>query len=128
MTIPPCRIGKGATVEIDFDTFLKLASFLLSVSAMVYAFFVNRKKDTDERFAAGSKRMDKHDTDIASLKQSVRSMPGKDDIHALQLEAVKQTGALREMQAVMDGNAKIMSRLETIVSRHEDHLLDGGKK
>lgn len=128
MTIPPFRIGKGATVEIDFDTFLKLASFLLSVSAMVYAFFVNRKKDTDERFAAGSKRMDKHDTDIASLKQSVRSMPGKDDIHALQLEAVKQTGALREMQAVMDGNAKIMSRLETIVSRHEDHLLDGGKK
>lgn len=115
-------------MEIDFDTFLKLASFLLSVSAMVYAFFVNRKKDTDERFAAGSKRMDKHDTDIASLKQSVRSMPGKDDIHALQLEAVKQTGALREMQAVMDGNAKIMSRLETIVSRHEDHLLDGGKK
>ncbi|WP_246534518.1 DUF2730 domain-containing protein [Aliiroseovarius lamellibrachiae] len=115
-------------MTIDLDTALKLFTVILSVGTAVYAFFVNRKKDTDERFTAGSKRMDDHDKDIASLKQSVRSMPGKDDIHALQLEAVKQTGALREMQAVMDGNAKIMSRLETIVSRHEDHLLDGGKK
>ncbi|UWQ00837.1 DUF2730 domain-containing protein [Aliiroseovarius crassostreae] len=115
-------------MEIDLDTFLKLASLFLSISAMVYAFFVNRKKDTDERFNEGSKRMDRHHSRIAAVEQSIKAMPGKDDIHALQLEAVKQTGALREMQAVMDGNAKIMSRLETIVSRHEDHLLDGGKK
>jgi hypothetical protein len=55
-------------------------------------------------------------------------MPGKDDMHGLQLELVKQTGAMNEMRAVMAGNAKIMERLEIIVSRHEAHLLDGGKK
>jgi hypothetical protein len=52
-------------------------------------------------------------------------MPGTGDIHALQLELVKQTGSLAEMRAVMEGNAKIMARLETIVSRHEDHLIGG---
>jgi hypothetical protein len=54
-------------------------------------------------------------------------MPGKDDMHSLQLELVKQTGSLNEMRAVMEGNAKIMARLEAIVTRHENHLLDGGK-
>jgi hypothetical protein len=32
------------------------------------------------------------------------------------------------MGAVMAGNTKIMERLEVIVGRHEDHLLDGARK
>ena len=32
---------------------------------------------------------------------------------------------MSRMEAVMEGNTKIMSRLEQIVSRHEDHLLKG---
>lgn len=122
-------------LSLDLDTALKLASFALSIGAVIYAFFANRKKDTDARFEAvddrfneGSKRMDRHDGRIASLEQAIQAMPGKDDMHSLQLELVKQTGALAEMRAVMEGNQKIMARLENIVSRHEDHLLDGGKR
>ncbi len=115
-------------MNFDVDTGIKLASFGLSVAAIVYSWFSSRKKDVDERFKEGSKRMDRHETRIAGLEQSVQSMPGKDDVHAVQLEMVKQTGSLNEMRAVMEGNAKIMGRLEAIVSRHEDHLLDGAKK
>lgn len=114
-------------MSFDIETALKLASLALSISAMVYAFFANRKKDVDERFKDGARRMDRHEGRIAVIEQTMQTMPGKDDVHALQLELVKQTGSLNEMRAVMEGNAKIMARLEAIVSRHEDHLLDGGK-
>lgn len=113
---------------IDWDLALKAVSVALSMGAFGYAFFVNRRKDVDERFKTGSDRMDRHERRISVIEQTVQSMPGKDEMHGLQLELVKQTGAMNEMRAVMEGNAKIMARLETIVSRHEDHLLDGTKK
>lgn len=115
-------------MNFDVDTLIKLASFGLSVGAIIYAWFSGRRKYVDERFKEGSKRMDRHGERIAEIEQTIRSLPGKDDVHAMQLEMVKQTGSLNEMRAVMEGNAKIMSRLESIVSRHEDHLLDGVKK
>lgn len=111
-------------MNFDFDTALKLASFAISVGAMVYAFFVNRRKDVDERFRDGSKRMDRHDGRIATLEQTVQAMPEKEDLHQLQLKLAEMNGSLLRMTAVMDGNAQIMGRLETIVSRHEDHLLN----
>lgn len=115
-------------MTFDLNTMLKVASFALSVGAIIYAFFANRQKETEARFKEGSKRMDRHEGRISSLEQTIQSMPGKDDMHKLQIELVKQTGSLNEMRAVMEGNSNIMARLEIIVSRHEDHLLDGGKK
>jgi len=114
-------------MTIDLDAALKVASFALSIGAMVYAFFVNRRKDVDARFGEGAKRMDRHEARIASVEQSIAAMPDADDIHAVQLSLAEQTGALREIRAIMDGNGKVMARLEAIVSRHEDHLLNGGK-
>ncbi|CAM3972494.1 DUF2730 family protein [Phaeobacter sp. JH18-32] len=110
-------------MTLDLETILKLTNLGISVCAIIYTFFATRQKDTDERFKEGSKRMDRHENRIAALEQTVQILPGTGDIHALQLELVKQTGSLAEIRAVMDGNAKIMARLETIVSRHEDHLI-----
>ncbi len=111
---------------IDFDLTVT-ASLLLSIAAMAFAWFRTRREDVDDRFKDGSKRMDRHENRIAAMEQTVQSLPDKDDVHAMQIEMVKQTGSLNEMRAVMEGNAKIMARLEAIVSRHEDHLLDGNK-
>lgn len=124
---------------IDPDFAIKAVSFLLSIAAMVYSFIATRRKDVDEnlkalrdhvdtRDAELSNRQDRHDNRLLTLEQTVQSLPGKDDMHQLQLELAKMSGEMREMNAVMSGNAKIMSRLEAIVSRHEDHLLDGGSK
>ncbi|SEK33767.1 Protein of unknown function [Roseovarius azorensis] len=124
---------------IDWDIFWKALGVIFPILAALYTFIATRRKDLDARLDArdasvnskledGDDRMDRHENRIARIEQTISSMPGKDDMHALQLELVKQTGAMNEMRAVMEGNAKIMARLEIIVSRHEDHLLDGGKK
>ena len=49
-------------------------------------------------------------------------------MHQLHLAMKEMQGEMKTTAAVMEGNNKIMSRLEDIVARHENHLLDGGMK
>lgn len=125
---------------LPFDATITWAMILSALNAG-FVWWRTRDKKLDERFAAvwarfekgderlkaGSDRMDRFDLRIGGLEQALKSLPGKDDLHVLQLELVRQTGSLNEMNAFMAGHAKIMERLEIIVSRHEDHLLGGGK-
>ena len=126
---------------LDPET-IKLAiiviNFLLGLAVGVYTFIKTRRKDVDEkiqelakdvdvRLKEGSKRMDRHDQRMTAAEQTIKSMPEKDDIHSIELQMVDMVGSLKEIRAIMDGNAKIMECVETIVSRHEDHLLEGGK-
>lgn len=103
-------------------------SVVLSVIVIIFTWFRTRRHDVDGRFKAGSERMDAHERRISSLEQTVNVMPDKDDMHALQIEITRMVGKLGQMQATMEGNAKIMERLEVIVSRHEDHLIDGARR
>ena len=86
------------------------------------------RKATNERIGSLVGRQDRHETRLQSLEQTVTGLPAKDHIHDLKLELAALRGELKAMAAVMEGNNKIMVRLETIVTRHEDHLLDGGRK
>jgi phage shock protein A len=81
---------------------------------------------SQERKADGE-RMERLDARIASMEQSMRILPGRDDLHELQLSMRSMQGDMKALTAVMEGNAQIMTRLETVVGRHEQHLLDGGK-
>lgn len=113
---------------IDWDLILKGTGVLLPVLGGIYTFIATRRKGVDKEIGDVKSRMDRLDARVVRIEDTLSAMPGKDDMHGLQLELVKQTGAMNEMRAVMAGNAKIMERLEIIVSRHEAHLLDGGKK
>ena len=113
---------------MDWDLFWKGLGVIFPMLVAFYTFIATRRKDLDKDLKDGRDRMDRHEARISRLEQAVQNMPGKDDMHALQLELVKQTGSMEKMAAVMEGNAMITARLEVIVSRHEQHLLDGGKK
>ncbi|WP_456387923.1 DUF2730 family protein [Profundibacter sp.] len=103
-------------------------NLILSVIVIFFAWFRTRNHNVDDEFKTLTDRMDRHSGRIAALEQTITVMPDKDDMHKLQIEMVKMTGNLGQIQAVMEGNAKIMTRLEDIVSRHEDHLLEGNKR
>lgn len=64
---------------------------------------------------------------VSRLEQTVMALPGREQLHQLQLNLVEIGGELKEMRAIMDGNNKLMTRLETIVVRHEEHMLDNAK-
>ncbi len=114
-------------MTLDLDLLLKFVTFAISIGAMVYAFFANRRKDVDQRFHDGTQRMNRIDARVTRLEQEIKTLPGTADMHQLQLQLSELNGSLREVHAVMEGNAKVMTRVEAIVSRHEDHLLEGAK-
>lgn len=94
---------------------------LLNLANMVWMIMSGPAKKLGERIDGQSLRLTDHDQRITALEQSMRSLPVKDDLHGVQLALSEMRGDLREMRA-------IMGRMETIVTRHEDHLLDGGKR
>ncbi|MBM1816244.1 DUF2730 family protein [Sulfitobacter pseudonitzschiae] len=97
-------------------------ALVVSIGAMVYSFLVNRRKDVDQRFTDGSRRMDRLDGRVASLEQEVKVMPGKDDVHSLQMTLSDVRGDMKAMAATMSAMAESINRTENIVTRHEDHL------
>ena len=116
-------------VTVDLDIVLKAASFVLSVAALIVAWFASRRREVDTRMKqvetrlhAGDERMEGHDLRLQALEQSVAGMPGKDDLHALRLTLSEMGGDMKAIRATMKGMADSLHRTESIVGRHEDHL------
>jgi hypothetical protein len=112
-------------VSIDPKLFVDVLALLISVGACVYAFFVNRRKDVDQRFTEGSRRMDRIDARVAKLESALEAMPGKDDVHSLRLLLADMGGEMKAIHATMGGMSETMKRLENSVARHDDHLRNG---
>jgi hypothetical protein len=112
---------------VNFDWTVSLP-LLLAVGSFLYTHYRTRTRSLDQRDEEGAHRLDRHDSRLQSLEEKLAAMPGKEDLHQLHLDIARISGAISRMEAVTEGNAKIMERLERIVSRHEDHLLNGVKK
>ncbi len=131
---------------IDLATlkeWLSVIAILLSIGTAIGTWFVTRRKGVDARIDAAEtrldertdanreridgtdRRLDRMDQRLVHLEQTVSDMPSREDIHKVELQLSGMTGSLSRIEAVMAGNNEIMKRLETIVSRHEDHLLNG---
>ncbi|SMH35952.1 DUF2730 family protein [Maritimibacter sp. HL-12] len=137
--------AQAAMGALVFDWTVSLG-LLLALGNIIFTFFRTRRKavedqftvvksgidakfeQVEDRFAEGSKRMDRHDLRLQSLEQSVHNMPGREDLHRVEMLMAEMGGNMKEIRAVMEGNGAIMARLEQVVTRHEEHLLDGGKR
>lgn len=93
------------------------ASFLLSLTAMVVAWLRTRRRDLDERIGALGQRVD-------TLERSMHGVPGREDVHSLKLGLSELAGEIRVVGAQLSGQRDILGRLEAVVTRHEDHLLE----
>lgn len=65
---------------------------------------------------------------VTAVEQAVASLPGHKEVHNLQLTMANIAGELREMRAMMDGSKQIMARVESMVTRQEDHMLESAKR
>ncbi|PCH70272.1 MAG: hypothetical protein COC12_08435 [Rhodobacteraceae bacterium] len=100
------------------------AALLLNLLTLAFVWYRTRRQVVDERFHDGRKRMDSFDLDIAALKQSVAAMPGRDDIHELQMTMSEMGGDMKAMRANMKAVADSLARQESVSARHEDYLRD----
>lgn len=107
---------------IDPKLFLDVLAFVISIGVGIYAFFVNRRKDVDQRFHDGTQRMNRLQERISTIEHEVKQMPGKDEVSDLRVMLADMGGDMKAMTATMLAMSKSMERLENSVSRHEDHL------
>jgi len=112
----------------DLQGVFAFLALILSIGGTFYTWVASRRGDVQRRFKEGSERMDRLDSRLARAEQTIQGLPSKTDIHAIELHMERLAGSLSRMEAVMDGSSKIMARLETIVTRHEDHLLKGDSR
>lgn len=116
------------TLDLDYVyKILLLLSLVLSIGAVFYAWFANRRKDIDRRFYEGSKRMDRHDLRLQAVEQDVKALPGSTELHSVELKLSEISGDMKAISASMVGMHESLKRTENIVSRHEDHLRGNGQ-
>jgi len=103
-------------------------SFLLSIGTLLFAWLRTRRQDVEDRFKIGSDRMKLFERRLDSLEKDVEAKPAKDEMHQIELHLAGLAGEMKAMAASQRGTNDILRRLESVVGRHEDHLLETGKR
>lgn len=116
------------TLEQDtLKTLLAVASFVGACISSVYTFIATRTKKTDARIEKVEKAQEASDKRLTAVERNVEALPSKEDIHQLDLLLVGIRGELDAIRQMISGQSEIVLRLERVVLRHEDHLLDARK-
>lgn len=113
----------------DLLPWLALVSSLLAVGGTIWTMMTSPAKAVADRLdkveAQVGATLDRLEERAAALELRVAQMPSTDALHSLALTVESMRGETREMRALMVGAQQLLTRLEAIVSRHEDHLLGG---
>jgi hypothetical protein len=101
--------------------------FLLTGLALLFTWWRTRDAGVDNLFKAGAERMTSLDRRLAVLEMTIQSLPARQDFHQLDLGMSEMRGDMRALMAKLEGQSEIMKRIEAMVSRHEEHLMDDRK-
>lgn len=83
----------------------------------------DQRKDQEENAKAHAS-LDKR---LSDAEACLRSVPSEEAIHDLALTIQQFGGDLRVAVEKIEGVDRLVGRLERIVTRHEDYMLNGGK-
>lgn len=118
-------MSQGEVLNISpFVVWAVALSQILSFGLTIWNLMASGGRANARRLDEHGKRIDEHDLRMAKVEQSVGSLPVAQDMHELQLAMEALKGELREMRAFIDGNNKVMARLEKVVERQEQFLLE----
>lgn len=68
-------------------------------------------------------RIEGHAERLTGVEVALRQLPAREDLHRMELSVSTMAGEMRTIAAHMAGQRDLMSRMEAVVARHEDHLL-----
>ncbi|WP_333827723.1 DUF2730 family protein [Pararhodobacter sp.] len=96
-------------------------SLLLNFALTVWNLVASGSRENTKRIEGHASRLTALDQRVTSVELALRATPVKEDLHQLQLGMVQMSGDVSTMK-------EIMTRMESVLTRHEDHLLDGNKR
>ena len=113
-------------MNFEFNSTITM-NLIMSVVVMIFAWFRTRNHNVDARFKDGNIRMAAIESRLQDVEKDIKAMPGKDDMHRLEMALSEIAGDIKAMRVTTRSTNDAMDRIDRVVSRHEDHLLDGGK-
>lgn len=115
------------TVQVLIVWALALST-LINFGTVIWNIFSGPSKKNGARLDVMAAALTGMDQRLSAVEQNQRVLPSKDDMHELELAMERLKGEMKAIGQVMAGQTAIMERMETIVGRHEDHLLQSGRK
>ena len=109
---------------MNFDLTIT-AGVLVSAFGSLITWMRLRNEAQNKRLEGQSARLDRHDARLSAVEQTLQTLPASQDLHRVELALERIGGDMREMRASMSGQQQIMVRLESVVTRQEDHLMKG---
>lgn len=103
-------------------------ALIMSIGAVFIAVMRTRKTEVDDRFKTGSDRMDRHEHRIAKIENAVAALPGREELHLMELGLTRVQGQLERIEATMGANRDTMTSLNETIRRVEDYLLKRSDK
>lgn len=107
--------------QVDVSAWLALTLAGLNILNILYTWWRTRDQNVESRFKAGSERMDRLDTRLASVEQTLRSLPDREDMHALHL-------TMKGMEGEMKVLTERLKPVEAISERLQEVLLEQNRK
>lgn len=83
-----------------------------------------RWRALSDRVDAQAERAESHSARIIGLEAAIRTMPGRDELHRMEVSITQMAGEMKVVSALLSGQGDLMQRMEAVVARHEDHLLN----
>lgn len=77
----------------------------------------------DKRVDDQAARTESHAERLTGMEAALRQMPAREDLHRMEVSVTAMAGELKTVAAHMSGQRDLMTRMEAVVARHEDHLL-----
>jgi hypothetical protein len=100
-------------------------SQLLTFGLTIWGLMASGSRANAKKIDEHSVRLDNHGLRLSSVEQTIKDSPTKENMQHIALAMEAMRGDIKVMRAELVGGMAIMDRLETIVSRHENHLLKG---
>lgn len=108
-------------IPVDFTVSVGvIVTILLAIIGWLQVRWGALSKRVDDQ--AG--RLEGHATRLTSVEAALRSLPEREDLHRMELSVTAMTGKMETVAAHLAGQRDIMARIESVVARHEDHLLN----
>ena len=108
----------------DLGPALAVTLAALNILNILYTWWRTRDQNVETRFKAGSERMDRLDGRLASVEQTLRAQPTKEDLHQLGMLIGELRGDVRELRAAQSAATDAGKRQDIVLARVEQYLLE----
>jgi hypothetical protein len=118
----------GATLDLNLLLlYVTAATAVISLLVTIWTLATSGVRRNAALIDAHRQRIEALEHRTQAVEQELRSRPAQHELHAVQIALTEMRGDLRTMQAHVAGMREILGRVETVVTRHEEHLLESNR-